>query len=194
MSWTFIPTRAPWYWGFWERLTGLTKNAIKKVLGRSFVTYDELVTVITEIETVLNDHPLTFISSNADDDISLTPNHLLHGRPLTSLPYITVSDEEIEDPTYGNHCDVNKRYEHLSNLQNQFWKRWSTEYLTALRERHSASGNKDNVIKVGDIVIIHSDIARRLKWQLGTVKRFVSIFTVVINLCDQRKSASPGAN
>ncbi|XP_070573704.1 uncharacterized protein [Ptychodera flava] len=118
----------------------------------------------------------TFIPKRApcaDDDVSLTPNHLLHGRSLTSLPYITVSDEEIEDPTFGNHNDVNRRYAHLSNLQQQFWKRWSTEYLTALRERHSGSGNKHNVIKVGDVVLIHSDIDRRMKWQLGTVKRLV---------------------
>ncbi|XP_070533005.1 uncharacterized protein [Ptychodera flava] len=173
VKWTFIPKRAPWFGGFWERLISLTKNAIKKVLGRSFITYDELATVVTEIETVLNDRPLTFVSSSADDDVSLTPNHLLHGRSLTSLPYITVSDEEIEDPTFGNHNDVNRRYAHLSNLQQQFWKRWSTEYLTALRERHSGSGNKHNVIKVGDVVLIHSDIDRRMKWQLGTVKRLV---------------------
>ncbi|XP_070573915.1 uncharacterized protein [Ptychodera flava] len=96
VKWTFIPKRAPWFGGFWERLISLTKNAIKKVLGRSFITYDELATVVTEIETVLNDRPLTFVSSSADDDVSLTPNHLLHGRSLTSLPYITVSDEETK--------------------------------------------------------------------------------------------------
>ena len=33
LSWQFIPKRAPWYEGFWEWLVGLTKMAIKKVLG-----------------------------------------------------------------------------------------------------------------------------------------------------------------
>lgn len=29
ISWTFIPKRAPWYGGFWERIIGLTKQAVK---------------------------------------------------------------------------------------------------------------------------------------------------------------------
>ena len=34
IKWQFIPKRAPWYGGFWERLIGLTETTIKKVLGR----------------------------------------------------------------------------------------------------------------------------------------------------------------
>ncbi|XP_070554754.1 uncharacterized protein [Ptychodera flava] len=30
VKWTFIPKRAPWFGGFWERLISLTKNAIKR--------------------------------------------------------------------------------------------------------------------------------------------------------------------
>ena len=63
-KWNFIPKRAPWYGGFWERLIGLTKNCIRKVLGRSFITLDELTTVIAEIEAILNDRPLTYVSTD----------------------------------------------------------------------------------------------------------------------------------
>ena len=35
VQWKFIPKRAPWYGGFWERLIGLTKMALKKVLGKA---------------------------------------------------------------------------------------------------------------------------------------------------------------
>ena len=55
VTWEFIPKRAPWYGGFWERLIGLTKNAIKKTLGRSFISLSELETIATEIEAMLND-------------------------------------------------------------------------------------------------------------------------------------------
>ncbi|XP_006824596.1 uncharacterized protein LOC102806229, partial [Saccoglossus kowalevskii] len=131
------------------------------------------IPVVTEIETVLNDRPLTYVSSNLDDNVGLTPNHLLHGRQVTALPYINVSDEEIYDPSYTQHEEINDRYKHLSRLHVQFWTRWSTEYLTALRERHTTSGSKHNTIRVGEVVIIHSDIEKRLNWQLGTVTKLI---------------------
>jgi len=38
ITWHFIPKCAPWYRGFWECMIGLTKQAVKKTLGRAFVT------------------------------------------------------------------------------------------------------------------------------------------------------------
>ena len=54
-EWKFIPARAPWYGGFWERLIGLTKSALRKVLGRAQLSYLQLQTVLTEVEAILND-------------------------------------------------------------------------------------------------------------------------------------------
>ena len=86
-EWRFIPARAPWYGGFWERLIGLTKTSLEKILGRRFVSMETLQTIVTEIEAVLNDRPLTHVSSNLHDLEPLTPSHLLYGRKMTSLPY-----------------------------------------------------------------------------------------------------------
>ena len=38
VTWKFIPKRAPWYSGYWERLVGLTKAALKTVLGRAHIS------------------------------------------------------------------------------------------------------------------------------------------------------------
>ena len=86
LSWQFIPKRAPWFGGFWERLIRLTKMAIKKVLGRRHVSLPTLETVIVEIEAILNDRPLTYVSSELMGPDPLTPSHLLHGRRITCLP------------------------------------------------------------------------------------------------------------
>ena len=48
--WKFIPKRAPRYGGFWERLIGLTKTALKKVLGQTYVTLSSLQTIIVEVD------------------------------------------------------------------------------------------------------------------------------------------------
>ena len=45
------------------------------------------------------------------------------------------------------------------NTLNHFWKRWRTEYLLQLRERHSYSKNgvKNREPKIGEVVLLRSD-------------------------------------
>jgi len=72
---------------------------LRKVLCKAFATLPMLQTLILEIEAVLNDRPLTHVSSDVSDPELLTPSHLICGRRITSLPH-TVVDEAV-DPTYG---------------------------------------------------------------------------------------------
>ena len=88
IEWKFIPNRAPWYGGFWERLIGITKSALKKVLGKALVDMETLCTVVTEVEMIMNDRPLTYTSSDINDTEPLTPSHLMFGRRIKSLLYI----------------------------------------------------------------------------------------------------------
>lgn len=83
--WKFIPKRAPWHGGFWERLIDLTKAAVKKALGKAFVIPTILQTLIVEIEAVLNDRPLTYVLSDLSNPEPLTLLHLLCGRCIISL-------------------------------------------------------------------------------------------------------------
>ena len=109
VSWQFIPKRASWYGGFWEQLIGLTKTAIKKVLGRRYVSLPILEMIIVEIEAILNNRPLTFVSSEFGDPEPLTPTHLLYGRRITCLPHETVEFDELTDPNYREASQVRKR-------------------------------------------------------------------------------------
>ena len=86
-DWRFIPKRAPLFGGWWERLIGIPKSTIKKVLGRALVSYETMHTIVTEIEGVMNDRLLTYVTSDASDQEPLTPAHLLYGRRITSLPH-----------------------------------------------------------------------------------------------------------
>ena len=49
-KWKFIPKKAPWFGGFWERLISLTKMAIKKTLGRAHIDLVTLQTVVSKVE------------------------------------------------------------------------------------------------------------------------------------------------
>ena len=93
--WKFIPKRAPWFGGYWERLIGLTKTCIKKTLGRAHITLLTLQTVIVKVEALLNDRPLTYVSEDISDPEPLTPAHILHGWRLTRLPHEQASIEEL---------------------------------------------------------------------------------------------------
>ncbi|GFY19393.1 integrase catalytic domain-containing protein [Trichonephila clavipes] len=54
------------------------KEPLKKILGRSPLRFEELVTLSTKIENIVNLRPLTYASDVKDDPEPLTPAHLLH--------------------------------------------------------------------------------------------------------------------
>ena len=78
ISWHFSLERAPHWGGFWESLVKVVKRALLKTVERSTLSYEQLVTVITQIEAVINSRPL-YVSSNDCEFISVTPSHLLYG-------------------------------------------------------------------------------------------------------------------
>lgn len=55
------------------------------ILGRATLSHDELLTVVTEVESVLNSRPLTYIACD-DLEEPLTPAHFLTGQRIRTLP------------------------------------------------------------------------------------------------------------
>jgi len=54
----FIVERALWWGGFWERMVGITKRCLR-------ITFEELCTVIVEIEGIVNSRPFTYLYDDA---------------------------------------------------------------------------------------------------------------------------------
>ena len=170
VTWKFIPKRAPWHGGFWERLVGLTKQSLRKVLGRAFVTLPVLQTIVVEIEATLNDRPLTYVSADVTDVEPLTPAHLLCGRRITSLPH--EYEENLDDPDYMDAPTMRQQVDRHSKILNHFQSRWKREYLTSLREFHKTSGHNKQSIKKGDVVLMHDD-KPRLNWRLAVIEELL---------------------
>lgn len=65
--------------GSWERLVGSVKNALKEVIINQRLQDESLLSILMEVESIINSHPLTYVSLETDDTEALTPNHFLLG-------------------------------------------------------------------------------------------------------------------
>ena len=103
-EWCFNVEKAPWWGGFFERLVRSVKNCIKKVVGNARLTFDELSTVVIEVEATLNSRPLTYVAADEFEE-PLTPMHLLAGRRLLGLPDVQAVMETNADPDFMTSSD-----------------------------------------------------------------------------------------
>ncbi|GFW37836.1 integrase catalytic domain-containing protein [Trichonephila clavipes] len=85
--------------GLWESGIKSTKYHLKRVVGETKLTYEELETFLTQIEACLNSRPLTPISNDPNDLSALTLGHIITGRPLTSIPEPNYIDSNNFYPT-----------------------------------------------------------------------------------------------
>ena len=57
IKWKFIIEASPWWGGFWKRIVQSTKRILRKSLFCATMTYEELLTLMVEIEGILNCKP-----------------------------------------------------------------------------------------------------------------------------------------
>ena len=142
---------APWHDGFFEHLVRCVKESLRKELKCYRLSYEELQTVLFEIECILNNRPITYYYSTVMEPC-LTPNHLLYGRTLT------LSNTYMNDINYSSINPILESQK-LNSLINHFWNRWQKEYLCNLRETHKANKLRTTlpIIEVNDIAMVHGD-------------------------------------
>ena len=93
----FITEAAPWQGGFYERLVGLVKRALRKAIGRKLLDWDELAALLTEIEAIINTRPLTYVFEGFESGFPLTPAHFLPHHASLRVPEPTIKDMNDEE-------------------------------------------------------------------------------------------------
>ncbi|XP_049879678.1 uncharacterized protein LOC126376395 [Pectinophora gossypiella] len=158
-TWKFIPPHAPNFGGLWEAGVRSAKTHLKRVIGDSTLTFEELSTVLTQIEACLNSRPLSYLSNNPEDPLPLTPGHFLVGEPLIVIP-----DEDYEKKNITGL----QRWKLTQKMVNDFWRKWSNEYLVTLNQRYKWNTTKSEP-QIDDIVFIQDHNLPPAKWLLGRI-------------------------
>ena len=145
----YCPTGDLWG-GWWERMVGITKGCIGKVLGKRRVDDEKMNSILTSIEAAINSRPLT----QDDGPETLTPAHFLHGGRLNTIP-------TGPEPTLTK--SLTKEFRLQQQAVEDFWKRWTKEYLLELRSYHQVRqpcGRKAR-FRVGDVVLLQEEVRPR---------------------------------
>ncbi|CAB3977862.1 Hypothetical predicted protein [Paramuricea clavata] len=145
------------------------KRCLKKSIGRATLSFEELRTILIEIESTLNNRPITYIYDD-EEGISypLTPSCLLYGRRTTTTP----NDSQFE--IVSTNESLTRRARHHKTLLKEFTKQWRREYLLSIREaaRSSNNGTRDVIVE-GDIVILKNESTKRLFWKIAMVEELI---------------------
>lgn len=177
ITWKFSPARSPHFNGLAEACVKSAKWHLRKILHSVEITYDELGTFTAEIEAILNSRPLTPMSNDPNDLQPLTAGHFLIGAPMTSL-----DDGELK---YKSKI---KMWHNLIAMRNEFWHRWSSEYITQLQQKNKWRSEKDNV-KIGQLVIMKEDDLKPLQWKMGRIMEVYPDETGVIRVVGVKTSS-----
>ncbi|XP_071944630.1 uncharacterized protein [Antedon mediterranea] len=115
-----------------------------------------LQTLFCEVEMIVNNRPITTLSTNPNDFRPLTPAMLLTQLPL---PPGVFDKRDIYARRYW------LQVQYLSNL---FWQRWRKEYLPTMQERQKWFNPKRN-LEMGDIVLVVDNSLPRNSWLRGRI-------------------------
>ena len=172
ITWHYNLELAPWWGGFYERHVGLVKKSLKRILGKALLTLEEIMTILCDIEGVLNSRPITYIETDGIGH-ALTPSHLVCGKRLSTLPTCSAEDELIEYPE--DQSTFTRRMIYLSTLMKNYWKSWLNDYIVNLREFHNCKAKKAGhpMIEESDVVIIKEDNVHRGNWRLARVDKLL---------------------
>nr|CAI5833874.1 unnamed protein product [Callosobruchus analis] len=175
VHWHFIPARSPSFGGLWEAGIKSVKHHFKRVIGTQHLTFEEISTVLTQIESILNSRPLCPLTEDPEDAAALTPAHFLIGRQLTALPELDVSQVAV------NRLNT---WQQLQAMTQHYWKRWSKEYLAELQTRTKWKRDGGRLLEIGSLVLLKEENTPTLDWRLGRVVRLFPGQDGIVRVCE----------
>ncbi len=159
IAWHFNPPAAPHMGGAWERLVKSVKEVLYATMQDRVLTDFQFATLLTEVESILNNRPITSASSDVNDLEALTPNHILLGLHRKWDSMLDTNDRDVLS---------RRKWRQVQGAAVEFWKRWRKEYLPLLIKRPCWKGSTPNY-QSGELVMLKDDNAIKGKWELARI-------------------------
>ena len=86
IKWVFNPLSGSHFGGVWERCIRTVRKILVDLIKEQPLDDEGLTTLMCEVESVVNGHPMTKSSDDQSDSEAITPNHLLLLRSGLKLP------------------------------------------------------------------------------------------------------------
>ena len=154
--------------GVWERQIRSIRSVLTSLMNanRGILDDESLTTLMAEAECIINSRPLSV------DTIS-DPTCML---PIYPMQLLTLKTEVVLAPPGNftkNDVYCRRRWRRVQHLANEFWSRWSKEYLTSLQSRQKWNKRQRN-FKVGDVVLLIHDsqsYSERNAWPMAVITK-----------------------
>ncbi|XP_055613769.1 uncharacterized protein LOC129760191 [Uranotaenia lowii] len=159
IQWHLNPPRAPHFGGLWEAAVRSAKHHILRVIGDQPLPFEDMNTLLVQVESCLNSRPITQLTDDPNDLEPLTPSHFWLGSSLQCLP-----ERDLRNVATNR---LNNSQIVQQKLQ-QIWSRWKQEYLCQLQAR-TKRWNKPVKIEVGKLVVICDDNSPSIHWKMGRI-------------------------
>ncbi|XP_029162025.1 uncharacterized protein LOC114933556 [Nylanderia fulva] len=164
IQWRFNPPAAPNFGGIWEAAVKSMKHHLRRVIGDATLTYEEMATLLSQVEACLNSRPLQPLTDDPEDFSALTPGHFLIGSALSVVPEPSLTEESSSRLSW---------WQLLQQMKDHFWSRWSREYLHTLAHRPKwFKINRET--RVGRLCLIRHEMTAPTRWPLARITKLHS--------------------
>ena len=123
-----------------------------------------MVTLFTEIESVVNSRPLVEVSSDPRDVQALTPSHFLLGKTFNEQFPVSL-DENV---TISSPKDLLTAYSIRNASLKLFWDAWLHQYIRNLPPLSTATKVEKPII-VGTLVLVRDGNKNRSHWPIARI-------------------------
>ena len=150
ITWQFNLSKSPWWGGLYKRLIKEVKKTLYKTLGKTHLTFEQLETMLMDVERHLNNRPLTYVEDELGEGRIVCIGRRFGGGGANTVRQTAAAGRE------------------------HVWNRCRKEYIHSLMESHRIQRERSKVPELGEVVLVVGDEKNRGKWKKEKVVNYVT--------------------